>query len=210
MTESMLLLVLNLAGVFFFGLNGSLIALRQTSLDLVGVVVVGMVTALGGGTIRDVLINSLPPATFADWRYLAVAAAGALIAFLVGHHLERFISVIDVADAIGLSLFCVAGADKAMAFGLGLSQSVILGAITAVGGGMIRDVIIRQVPTVLTKGLYAVPAIVGSILTVASIRLGIYGTSAIVIAALSCFIIRILGMYFNLNAPKPPFRDKTQ
>ena len=84
-----LLLVLDLAGTFAFALNGALTALRATRLDIVGVVTLGMITALGGGTIRDVLLDALPPATFLDWRYLAVAAGGGLIAFLFGRHLER-------------------------------------------------------------------------------------------------------------------------
>src|SRR5918993_2858726 len=130
-----LLLVLDLVGTFAFALNGALIAVRTTRLDIVGVVTLGMITALGGGTIRDVFLDSLPPATFLDWRYLAVAAAGGLLAFLTGHHLHRLNGTINVLDAAGLGLFAVTGALKALDLGFGPAQAVIVGGVTAGGGG---------------------------------------------------------------------------
>ena len=160
--EPLLLLVLDLAGTFVFGLNGALTAVRAVRLDIVGVITLGMITALGGGIIRDILLDDLPPATFQDWRYLAVAAAGAFIAFLLGHRLHRLAGSITVFDAIGLSVFAVTGASKALDFGLGPAQAVILGTITGVGGGTLRDVLIRQIPSVLSTGLYAVPALVAA------------------------------------------------
>ena len=101
---------------------------------------------LSSGTA--VLIGSLPPATFGDWRYLAVAAAGGLIAFVSGRRLERLNTPITVLDAAGLSLFAVTGASKAIGFGVGPAQAVLLGAITGVGGGTLRDVLVRQIPSV--------------------------------------------------------------
>src|SRR3954467_9229250 len=103
-TEAGVLLALDLTGTFAFALNGALTALRGARLDIVGVVTLGMITALGGGIIRDVMLDSLPPATFSDWRSLAVAAGGGLIAFAFGRHLERLNSFINVLDAAGLSL----------------------------------------------------------------------------------------------------------
>src|SRR5512135_1847288 len=134
-----------------------------------------MITALGGGILRDILIDDLPPATFRDWRYLTVAAGGGLLAFGFGHRLDRLVAPITVLDAVGLSLFAVTGAGKALGFGLGAGQSVILGAITGVGGGTARDVLVRQVPTVLTSGLYAIPALFGAAVTVATSGLGVPG-----------------------------------
>src|SRR5919206_1876815 len=113
-TEAPVLLALDLTGVFAFALNGALTALRVARLDIVGVVSLGMITAIGGGIIRDVLLGSLPPATFSDWRYLAVAATGGLIAFVFGRRLDRIYSPINVLDAAGLSLFAVTGATKAL------------------------------------------------------------------------------------------------
>ena len=203
-TETPLLLSLDLAGTFAFGLNGALTAVRAARLDIVGVVALGMITSLGGGITRDILIGDLPPATFRDWRYLLVAAAGGLVAFGFGRRLDRLAVPITVFDAVGLSLFAVTGASKALDFGLGAGQAVILGAITGVGGGTIRDVLVRQVPTVLTSGLYAIPALVGAAITVTTIRTGTYGVPAALGAAAACFGIRMVGVWYGLNAPKPP------
>jgi uncharacterized membrane protein YeiH len=203
-TGSPLLLVLDLAGTFAFALNGALTALRLARLDIVGVVTLGMMTALGGGIIRDVLLDSLPPATFSDWRYLAVAAGGGLITFVFGRHLERLNTPITLLDAAGLSLFAVTGASKAIELGLGPAQAVILGTITGVGGGTLRDVLIRRVPSVLRSGLYAIPALVGATIVVVVSLLGASGPPTAIGAAAVCFGIRMLGVRFDLNAPTPP------
>jgi uncharacterized membrane protein YeiH len=201
--ESALLLALDLTGTFALALNGALTALRVVRLDIVGVVTLGMITALGGGIIRDIVINYLPPATFSDWRYLAVAAAGSLIAFAFGRRLDRHSASINVLDAAGLSLFAVTGASKALALGLGPAQAVILGAITAVGGGTVRDVLVQRVPTVLRSELYAIPALVAATVTVVTDRTGGYGVPAAVAAAVTCFVIRMVGVRYGLNAPRP-------
>ena len=205
MTEAPLLLALDLMGTFAFALNGSLTALRMARLDIVGVVALGMITALGGGIIRDVLLDSLPPATFSDWRYLAVAAGGGLITFVFGRRLERLNMPITVLDAVGLSLFAVTGASKATVLGLGPAQAVILGTITGVGGGTLRDVLVQRIPSVLRSELYAIPALVGAAITVvASQLLGGYRPATAIGAAAVCFGIRMLGVRFDLNAPTPP------
>ena len=204
-TEAPLLLVLDLAGTFAFALNGALTGLRTARrLDIVGVVTLGMVTAIGGGIIRDVLLDSLPPATFSDWRYLAVAAGGGLITFVFGRRLERLNTPIILLDAVGLSLFAVTGASKAIDFGLGPAQAVILGTITGVGGGTLRDVLIRQIPSVLRSELYAIPAMVGATIVVVASLLGASGPATAIGAAAVCFGIRMLGVRFGLNAPTPP------
>src|SRR3954447_15595426 len=133
--QAPVLLALDLLGTFAFALNGALTALRVAHLDIVGVLTLGMITALGGGIIRDILLGSLPPATFSDWRYLAVAATGGLIAFIFGRGLQRLQTSITVWDAAGLSLFAVTGASKALGLGIGPAPAIILGAITGVGGG---------------------------------------------------------------------------
>ena len=202
-TEAPVLLALDLTGTFAFAVNGALTALRMARLDIVGVVTLGMITALGGGIIRDVLIDSLPPATFSDWRYLVVAAAGGLVAFTFGRRLDRLHTPITLLDAAGLSLFAVTGASQALAFGLGPAQAVILGGVTAVGGGPLRDVLIRQIPSVLRTDLYAIPALIAATVTVGAVRLGVYGLPAALGAAVLCFLIRMLGVRFGLNAPAP-------
>jgi len=198
------LVVLDLVGTFAFALNGALTALRVTRLDIVGVVALGMITALGGGTIRDVFLDALPPATFLDWRYLAVAAVGGLIVFFAGSRLERVNGTINVLDAAGLSLFAVTGALKGLDLGFGPAQAVIVGTITGIGGGTIRDVLVRQVPSVLSSGLYAVPALVGATAVVVADLVDIRGPVTAVGAAALCFAIRMLGVHFEVDAPLPP------
>lgn len=198
------LLTLDLIGTFAFGLNGALTAARTARLDVVGIVGLGMITALGGGVIRDVLIDSLPPATFRDWRYFAVAAAGGLIAFALSKRLHPIETPIMVLDAVGLSVFAVIGASKALAFGLGVAPAVLLGTVTAVGGGTIRDTLVRRIPSVLHSDLYAIPAMVGATITVAAARAGVYGLPAALTAAAVCFLIRMVGVRYDLNAPRPP------
>jgi uncharacterized membrane protein YeiH len=201
-----LLLALDLTGTFAFGLNGALTAVHAARLDIVGVLTLGMITALGGGIIRDLFIGASPPATFNDLRYLGVAAAGALIAFLFSRHLGKLAGPIEVLDAVGLSVFAAAGASKALEFGLGPVQAVILGAITAVGGGTIRDVLVDKIPSVMTDGLYAIPAIIGATIAATAILLGVAGLPAALAAAGVCLVIRLLAVHFGLNAPKPPER----
>lgn len=202
-TTSTTFLVLDLAGTFAFALNGAWTAMRLASLDIVGVVTLGMMTALGGGFVRDTILGSLPPDTFADWRYLAVAAAGSLVAFGSGRMLERLSMPILVFDAAGLSLFAVSGALKGVEFEAGFVQAVILGAITAVGGGTLRDVVIREVPTVLTSGLYAVPALLGAFVVVAGDSLGVAAGLGASVGAALCFAVRMLGVRYDVNAPSP-------
>ncbi|OJZ65863.1 hypothetical protein BRW65_27480 [Mycobacterium paraffinicum] len=202
-TESTLLLALDLSGIFVFGLNGALTAVRVVRLDIVGVVALGMATALGGGVIRDVLLGSIPPATFRDWRYFALAIAGALIAFVLSRWLHRLETPITILDAMGLGFYAVIGTNKAVVFGLGVAPALLLGVVTAVGGGTIRDVFIGRIPTVLRSELYAIPALAAAAITVAAMRMGWCGLPAAFGAAAVCFAIRMLGVHFGLNAPTP-------
>jgi uncharacterized membrane protein YeiH len=202
-TASPLFLVLDLTGVFAFALNGALTAIRVARLDVVGVITLGMITALGGGIIRDILLDDLPPATFSDWRYLTVAATGAGVAYFFGSGLGRLATPIVVLDAAGLSLFAVSGALKALALGAGLGQAVILGVVTAVGGGTVRDMMIGRIPVVLRNELYAVPALTGALLLVGATELGAEGVPAATVGAVVCFAIRMVGVRYGLDAPGP-------
>lgn len=203
-TEPPLLLALDLTGTFAFALNGALTAVRITRLDVVGVLTLGVITAMGGGIIRDLMIGAVPPATFSDWRYLAVAAGGALIAFFLGRHLDRLSMPINVLDAAGLGLFAVTGASKALEFGLGPVQAVILGAVTGVGGGTLRDMMLQRVPSIMRGELYAIPALAGATVTVIVTKTHLYSLTTAVLAALICFGIRMLAIRLGLTAPEPP------
>lgn len=197
----MLLLVLNLGGTFVFGLSGGLAGIRAR-LDVFGVVVLAVVVGLAGGITRDVLIG-IPPATFRDWRYLAVAAAAGVVT-VVGHPaLTRLERPILVLDAAGLALFCVTGASTALAHGVGAVGAALLGTITGVGGGVLRDVLVREIPVVLRSGLYAIPALVGASIVVAASGAGANDVAFAIIGALACFGIRLAGIAFGLSVPVP-------
>jgi uncharacterized membrane protein YeiH len=133
-----------------------------------------------------------------------VAAGGGLIVFVFGRRLDRINGPINALDAAGLSLFAVTGATKALEFGLGPAQAVILGAVTGVGGGTLRDVLTQQIPSVLSSGLYAIPALVGATAIVVAGELRAYGLASALGAAALCFLVRMVGVHFDLDAPRPP------
>jgi uncharacterized membrane protein YeiH len=194
-----LLLVLNLVGTFVFGLSGGMTGVR-IQLDLFGAVVLAAAVGLAGGIIRDLLIG-IPPATFRDWRYLAVVGGAGLVTILAHPAINRLQRPIDALDAAGLALFCVTGAATALAHRLGAAEAVILGAITGIGGGMVRDILVREIPTVLRGGLYAVPALVGAGIVVGAYRAGDYTTVFPILGAAVCFLMRMAGLRYNLGLP---------
>lgn len=202
MSSAEFVLMIDLLGTFAFAVNGAFTATRAVHLDIVGVLVLGMMTAVGGGILRDVLIGAVPPAAFTHWYYLAAAGGGSLLAFFISRPSRLLTVPILVLDAIGLSLFCVTGAQKALQFGLDPAAAIIVGAITAVGGGTIRDAMIGQVPSVLTSGLYAIPALIGATIDVLVSPSTLLGIPVALIAATTCFLIRMLGIRFKLEAPK--------
>jgi len=197
-----LLLVLNLAGTFVFGLSGGLAGV-QARLDAFGVIVLAVVVGLAGGIIRDLLIG-IPPQTFRDWRYLAVAAAAGLVTFVAHPTLQRLERPILVLDAAGLAIFCVTGASTALDFRVGTVEAVVLGAITGVGGGMLRDMLLGEIPEVLRAGLYAIPALVGAAIVVIGVDLGTHSLALPLIGAAACFLLRLAGLRFNLGVPRAP------
>jgi uncharacterized membrane protein YeiH len=202
MSSADFVLVIDLLGTFAFAVNGAFTATRAVRLDIVGVLVLGVMTAIGGGILRDVLIGAVPPSAFTHWYYLAAAGGGSLIAFFISRPSRLLTVPILVLDAIGLSLFCVTGAQKALQYGLDPAPAIIVGTIAAVGGGTIRDIMIRQVPSVLTSGLYAIPALVGAAIDVLIAPSTVFGIPVALMAAASCFLIRMLGVRFKLEAPK--------
>jgi uncharacterized membrane protein YeiH len=195
-----LLLVLNLIGTFVFGLSGGMAGVRM-QLDLFGAIVLAVVVGIAGGTIRDLLIG-IPPATFRDWRYLAVAAGAGLLTALAHPAIGRVQRPIDVADAAGLALFCVTGAATAVAHRLGVVDSIILGAITGIGGGMLRDVLVREIPTVLRGGLYAIPALIGAGIVVLAYHAGDHTVLFPIVGAVVCFLMRFAGLRYGLGLPR--------
>jgi uncharacterized membrane protein YeiH len=197
-----LILALNLAGTFIFGLSGGLAAVRA-KLDLFGVMALAAVVGLAGGITRDLLIG-VPPATFRDWRYLAAAGAAGLVSYYAAPALERVHRSVLVFDAVGLGLFCVTGATKALDFGVGPVPAILLGAITGIGGGMLRDVLLREVPTVLRQELYAVPALLGATVMVVAQHSGSDNPVFPVLGATLCVVVRLAALRYGVNVPIAP------
>ena len=203
--DPMLLLVLSLAGTFAFGLSGGLAAVRS-GLDAVGVVALAVVVGLAGGITRDLLIG-IPPQAFRDWRYLAVAGAAGILTFVAHEVLAGLERPILVLDAGGLALFCVTGASTAMDQRIPALGAVVLGTITGVGGGMLRDVLLGEVPVVLRTGLYAVPAVVGASIVVLATEADLQHVAVPVAAVAVCLALRLAGLHFDWHVPRPRGRD---
>ena len=188
-------LTLDLVGTFVFALTGALVGVRRR-LDIFGTLVLACATGLGGGLVRDVLLGDVPPPGLTDWRYLLVAAAAGLATFFWHPVVARWENIILTLDAAGVALFCVNGAVKASDFGLSVVPAALLGMITAVGGGMVRDVLANRVPVVLEAGTgwYAVPALAGATLAAAGQH---YGWPTVLVLApgmVACFGWRVVSM----------------
>ena len=200
--HSTTLVVLDLLGIFVFGISGALVAVRK-ELDVFGVVVLAGCTGLGGGFIRDVLIGAVPPAALADWRYLLAPVAAGLLTFWFHPTLGRMERTMLVVDALGLALFAPAGALKAVDYGLGFLPATLMGMVTGVGGGILRDVLAGRVPLVLKPGiLYAIPALAGSAVAVLGLRLGLHNAPVTVVGALVVLVWRLLAIWRKWQAPK--------
>src|ERR1041384_7175700 len=160
--DSPLLLVLELVGIFVFAISGALVAVRK-DLDIFGVLVLAGTTGLGGGFLRDVLIDATPPAALADWRYLLVPVAAGLVTFAFHPAFGRMERTINVLDAAGLGLFCVTGALKSLDYGLGPVPAALMGMVTGIGGGMAGDLLADPGPVVFSSELYATPALLAAL-----------------------------------------------
>lgn len=200
--ESAVIVWLNVAGTFAFGLSGGIAAVRAR-LDLFGVLVLAAVVAMAGGIVRDLLIG-VPPANFRDGRYLAAALAAGVVCFFGRSAVVRLDRGVLAFDAVGLSVFCVAGASTALEAGLGPVQAVLLGAVAGIGGGILRDVLLAQVPIVLRQELYAVPAIIGASAFVLLHEAGVPDALAVGIGAAACLGLRLAGLRFDLTMPTEP------
>jgi uncharacterized membrane protein YeiH len=193
--------VIDFFGVFVGALGGAVIAFRNTRYryDFVGVTGLALASALGGGIVRDIIIQRGPPLAFADSRYLlfalAGAAAGLLCASRVGKNAEKVIIVIDAA---ALGLFAVAGSTRALNAGLGALPSVLLGGVTAVGGGSIRDVLSGRTPQIFEHGqLYAIAAIFGAATFLLCDAWGLQREMSTLIGSLSGFGLRIIALRYD-------------
>jgi uncharacterized membrane protein YeiH len=198
--EDPLTLALNLSGTFAFGLSGGVLAVRK-QMDLFGVLVLSVATGLGGGIIRDILLGHIPPATLTDWRYLAAAGLAGLLVFLwfskVVHH-GRFLTTFD---AVGLSIFTVTGTTIALDAGLGPAPAALLGMLTGVGGGVVRDVLAAEVPLIFRSEIYAVASMLGAVIIIVASQTGFSGVPVEILAAIATFSLRMVSVQRGWKIP---------
>lgn len=194
---------LDLAGTFVFAISGATAA-RRRNLDLFGICAIAFVVACGGGIVRDLCIGAIPPAGLTNWRYLVAAITAAGLTIGLFSVVQRLKHPVLLFDAIGLSMFAVTGAQKALAYGYNGQMALLLGITTAVGGGVIRDIMLNRVPVILEKEIYASAALLGAGIVVLGDHLnwGSGGWVAI-IALLVCFTLRMLALRFHWNLPSP-------
>ncbi|POX43456.1 hypothetical protein C3486_00565 [Streptomyces sp. Ru73] len=201
---------LDLIGIFVFAISGALLAVRK-NFDIFGIAVLAEVTALGGGLFRDLIIGAVPPAAFTDLGYFVTPLIAAVLVFFLHPQVQRIQTGVNVFDAAGLGLFCVAGTTKAYEYGLGLTASATLGMATAVGGGVMRDIVANEVPSLVRwdRDLYAVPAIVGAAIVALCIRFQTLNPGTSAAAALVAFAVRLLALRYHWRAPRAWNRRST-
>lgn len=194
------LVVFDLTGTFVFAVSGAAAAVKHR-LDAFGVLVLCFAAGNAGGITRDIMIGALPPVAIKDWRYVGVSVLAGLITFFGYPLINRLKSPVLLFDAAGLGLFCVAGADKALAFHAGPVAATLLGMVTGIGGGMLRDVLVMEVPSVLRTELYAVAALLGAAFTVGGQRLGMPLHVAAPVGAVLCITLRLLALRYGWHLP---------
>jgi uncharacterized membrane protein YeiH len=195
-----LLLVLDLTGTFVFALSGAGAGVKHR-LDLFGVLVLSFVAGNFGGITRDLMIGAVPPAAISDWRYLGVSLLAGLITFYWFSILDRLHSPVLLFDAAGLALFAVSGTQKALSFGLTPVMAALLGMLTGIGGGMVRDILLAEIPTVLRADLYAVAALAGAAVVVIGNLLDVPSTAATLVGAALCFGLRVMAIQYGWHLP---------
>jgi uncharacterized membrane protein YeiH len=197
------LMVLELAGTFVFALSGAAAGVKHR-LDLFGVLVVSCATATAGGITRDVLIGAVPPVALRDWRYLGIAVLAGLVVFFSSPRPERqqrLRSLVLIFDAAGLALFAVSGTQTALGYGLNPVMAALLGMLTGIGGGMLRDVLVSDIPAVLHSDLYAVAALAGAIVVVAGHLLSAPPVASALAGAVVCFGMRLVALWRGWRLP---------
>ncbi|MDA5194322.1 trimeric intracellular cation channel family protein [Govanella unica] len=192
--------ILDLGGTFVFAISGALAAVNRR-LDIFGILVLSFVAGNFGGIARDLLIGAVPPAALTDGRYLLVSVLAGLITYFLYSGVDRLRTPVLLFDAAGLAFFAVAGAQKAIGFGLSPVMSALLGMLTGIGGGMTRDILLTEIPQVLRSDLYAVAALAGASIVVIGDVLGVsYGVSALTGGAL-CFGLRYMAIRHGWHLP---------
>jgi uncharacterized membrane protein YeiH len=197
------LLVLDLIGTFVFALSGAVVGVKRR-LDIFGVLVLSFAAASAGGIMRDLLIGSVPPAAIRDWRYVAVSLLAGLLIFIWfprSTRISRVHNIVLIFDAAGLGLFAVTGTQKALGYGLNPAMAPLLGMLTGIGGGMLRDVLVAEIPNVLRADLYAVAALAGAVVVVIGHLFHIPPAVAAILGAAICFCVRLFAIRRGWQLP---------
>ena len=192
--------VLDLVGTFVFAISGAVSGVKHR-IDLFGVLVLSFVAATAGGIVRDVLIGAIPPAAIRDWRYITLSLVAGLVTFFWYSLIAKMKSPVQIFDALGLGLFAIAGAGKAIAFHLGPGAAVLMGVLTAIGGGMVRDVLVSEVPVVFTAELYAVAALAGAAVVVVGNIVFPTSASVAAIGGIVCVVLRLMAIRNRWKLP---------
>jgi len=203
MTQSFssLYLGLDLAGTVAFALSGTLAGIER-ELDPFGVSVLAIATALGGGVLRDVLIGAVPPAGIQNWGYLTGILAAIVMGYFWYPRIKRWFHVVLVFDAVGLSIVSVVGTQKALNYGLNPAMAALLGVMSGVGGGILRDMLTSQIPIVLQKEIYAMAALLAAAVVVSGHTFRLPAGPVSLIGAMLCFVLRILSMRYHWSLPR--------
>lgn len=197
----LLLQVLDLAGTFVFGIEGALAA-ATGHLDFFGVMVLSFCTALGGGIIRDLLIGAVPPGAIRDWKYAVVAFFGGGMAIFLYQFLQEVPPLLlTTLDAGGLALFAIGGATKALSYEIHPFLAILMGTITGVGGGTVRDMLLAHVPVVLRADVYATAAMFGAAVFVAGVKLNLSARAAAIVGGTACFALRMTAVMYHWSLP---------
>lgn len=202
MSATTLLLVLDLVGIAVFGVSGALAGVDK-NLDLFGVLFLSVATGIGGGFMRDALIGSTPAAALTDGRYLLVPVVVGLIVFYVHPAMARLSRIFLLVDAAGLGLFAVAGARKALDFGVPAVGACGIGLLTAIGGGIIRDVLVREIPAVLHREIYATAALLATVVVVIGDKADFNNVATAAVAISAAFGLRVISRWKKWSAPLP-------
>lgn len=201
MSEYAFFTLLDLIGTFAFAISGA-VAARQKKLDLFGIITLAYVTACGGGIIRDICIGALPPAGLSDWRYLALSIVAAATVISAEQLVQRLSHPVLLFDAAGLGFFAVFGAHKTLVYGHGIEAAIILGMLSAVGGGALRDLLLNRTPVILQKEIYASAALIGALFQAGGETLG-WSLLWVPWAGIAlCFAIRYLSLRYHWNLPR--------
>jgi uncharacterized membrane protein YeiH len=192
--------LLEFVGTFAFALSGAVVGIRR-GMDFFGVVVLAFLTAVAGGIICDVLIGNLPPDALQSWHGLALAVLGAALAFFVGRPVARLHWLVQQFDAVGLAMFSVIGANKALAHGLMPVMAAVLGMVTAIGGGIARDIMAAQIPRVLTTEIYAVAALLGAAVAAVGPALSMSPATSMLAGAALCLVLRAVSLHQGWKLP---------